>query len=152
MLDSQLPASIRRHSLWARSVLHCRHLSAEHSHFLYLQSSVFNVRAQEDFFYVLILLRGCFRLWKRPILENSCVAECLVTSQEGLAYMDLVCQLKRSRDSADGIATGYGLDDRGVGVRVTVVSRIFSSPHRPDGLWSPPNLLFNGYRGLFPRG
>jgi hypothetical protein len=25
-----------------------------------------------------------------------------------------------SRDSVDGIATGYGLDDRGVGVRVPV--------------------------------
>jgi hypothetical protein len=28
--------------------------------------------------------------------------------------------LKKSRDSAVGIATGYGLDDRGVGVRVPV--------------------------------
>jgi hypothetical protein len=44
------------------------------------------------------------------------------------------------------------LDDRGVGVRVAVESRIFSSPDRPDRLWGPTNLLFNGYRGLFPRG
>jgi hypothetical protein len=51
----------------------------------------------------------------------------------------------RSRDSVVGIATGYGLDDRGVGVRVLVGSRIFSSPRRPD-------LLSNGYRGLFHRG
>jgi hypothetical protein len=43
-----------------------------------------------------------------------------------------------SRDSAVGIATGYGLDDRGVGVRVPVVSRIFSSSCRPDWLWGPP--------------
>jgi hypothetical protein len=34
-----------------------------------------------------------------------------------------------------------GLDDRGVGVRVPVGSRIFSSPR------SPPNLLSNGYQG-----
>jgi hypothetical protein len=34
----------------------------------------------------------------------------------------------RSRDSVDGIATGYGLDDREVGVPVPVESRIFSSP------------------------
>jgi hypothetical protein len=32
------------------------------------------------------------------------------------------------------IATSYGLDDRGVGVRVPVGSRIFSSPNRPDRL------------------
>jgi hypothetical protein len=41
----------------------------------------------------------------------------------------------RSRDSVVGIATGYGLDDRVVGVRVPVGSRIFSSPRRPDQLW-----------------
>jgi hypothetical protein len=54
----------------------------------------------------------------------------------------------RSQVSAVGIATNYGLDDRGVGVRVPVGSSIFSSPDRPDRLWGPPNLLSNGYRGL----
>jgi hypothetical protein len=55
------------------------------------------------------------------------------------------------RDSVVGIATGYGLDDRGVGVRVPVGSRIFSSPRRSDRLWGPPSILSNGYRGLLPR-
>jgi hypothetical protein len=56
----------------------------------------------------------------------------------------------RSRDSAVGIATGYGLDDRGFGVRVPVGSTIFSSARHPDRLWGPPSLLYNGYRGLSP--
>jgi hypothetical protein len=54
---------------------------------------------------------------------------------------------KVSQVSIVGIATGYGLDGRGVGVRVPVGPRIFSSPSRPDRLWGPPNLLSNGYRG-----
>jgi hypothetical protein len=45
----------------------------------------------------------------------------------------------RSRDSAVGIATGYGLADRGVGFRVSVGSRIFSTSSRPVfGPTQPP--------------
>jgi hypothetical protein len=57
----------------------------------------------------------------------------------------------KNRGSSVGIATGYGLDNRGVGVLGPVVSRMFTS-YRPDRLWGPPNLLSNGYWGLFPRG
>jgi hypothetical protein len=45
---------------------------------------------------------------------------------------ETTAHLAWNRDSSVGIATGYGLDDRGVGVRVPVGSRIFSSPRRPD--------------------
>jgi hypothetical protein len=53
-----------------------------------------------------------------------------------------------SPDNAVGIATGYGLDDRGIGVRVPAESRIFSSPRHPDRFWGPPNLLSNGSLGV----
>jgi hypothetical protein len=48
-----------------------------------------------------------------------------------------------NRDSAVGIAPGYGLDARGVGVRFPVESRIFSSQRLSDrpilsnGYWEP---------------
>jgi hypothetical protein len=57
---------------------------------------------------------------------------------------------KRNWDSVVGIATGYRLDDQGIGVQVLVGSIIFSSPHRPDRLWGLPNLLPNGYGGGAP--
>jgi hypothetical protein len=55
-----------------------------------------------------------------------------------------------SRDSAVGIGTGYRQDGRGVGVRIPVGSRIFSSIHHPDWLWDPPSLLPMGTGGSFP--
>jgi hypothetical protein len=57
----------------------------------------------------------------------------------------------KNRDSVVSIAIGYWLDDRGIGVRDPVRSRIFSSPRRPDGFWYPPSPLSNEYRGLFLR-
>jgi hypothetical protein len=38
------------------------------------------------------------------------------------------------------------LDDRGIGVRVSVGSRILIPPYCPDRLWGQHNLLSNGYR------
>jgi hypothetical protein len=54
-------------------------------------------------------------------------------------------------DSSVGIATSYGLDEREVGVGVPVESRILTSPRGRDRLSGSPNLLSNGYRGLFGR-
>jgi hypothetical protein len=56
------------------------------------------------------------------------------------------------RDSAIGMATGYGLAGQGVGVRVPIGSKIFTSPRRPHQLWGPPNRLSNEYHGIFPQG
>jgi hypothetical protein len=53
---------------------------------------------------------------------------------------------RRSRDRTVGIANGNGLEDREVGVRVPVGSRIFFSPRRPNRLWDPTSLPSSGYR------
>jgi hypothetical protein len=51
--------------------------------------------------------------------------------------------------SALSIATGYGLDGKGVGVRFPIGARFLFSLHRPDLFWSSPSLLSNGYQGSF---
>jgi hypothetical protein len=59
--------------------------------------------------------------------------------------------LTRIRGSVVGIATGYGLEDRGVGVRVPIGSRNLSL-YRWDRLWNPSNLLSNGETAALSRG
>jgi hypothetical protein len=56
------------------------------------------------------------------------------------------------RGRSVGVATGHVLVERKDGVRVPERSRIIALPHRPDRLWGPPDLLPNGYKGLFSRG
>jgi hypothetical protein len=65
-------------------------------------------------------LQWILRYLYKPILKNL--------------HSQYVC-----RDSVVGIATGHGLDDRGVGVLIPVVSRIFSTSSRPAlGFTQPP--------------
>jgi hypothetical protein len=53
-----------------------------------------------------------------------------------------------SRGSSVSIVSDYGLDDRG---SIPDRGRGFFLPlaFRPDRLWGPPSLLYNGYRGSF---
>jgi hypothetical protein len=51
-------------------------------------------------------------------------------------------------DGAVGVETGYGL--KGPGFDSWQRQDMFCSPNRPDRLWGPPRLLFNGYRGSVP--
>jgi hypothetical protein len=55
----------------------------------------------------------------------------------------------KRRDSPVGIVTGYGLDDRGIAVRVSVRSSMSTSSYCRDRLWGQASLLSNEY---FPRG
>jgi hypothetical protein len=70
--------------------------------------------------------------WK--VGHNKCNAlvkiECVWTRRDSVFYS----RFQGSRFSVVGVATGYGL---GVGVRVLIGSRIFSSPRRPDRAVGP---------------
>jgi hypothetical protein len=54
----------------------------------------------------------------------------------------------QSWDSPVSISTGYRLDDREAGVRLSVVSRMFPSARRPHRPCDPPSLLSNGNREI----
>jgi hypothetical protein len=76
---------------------------------------------------------------------------------EGLlcfAYRDINVELYDDYfNSSVDITTGYGLDGRGVAVRVPVRARVFFFPRRPDRFWGTASFLSSGYREYsFPRG
>jgi hypothetical protein len=59
----------------------------------------------------------------------------------------------RSRGSSGSIVSGYGLDDWAIEVRSSAGAEDLSSSlcvQTDSG--APPSLLYNGYRGFFPRG
>jgi hypothetical protein len=102
-----------------------------------------------------------FDIWKRALLSERILDSKLnIESQhEATGYEGRVGQIWgggkkpcRSRVSEVDIATGDGLDDRGVGVRVPGGSRIFSSPRRPDRPWGPPKLLSTSTGWVFSGG
>jgi hypothetical protein len=82
-----------------------------------------------------------------PAIPSTCV---VLQNGDKFNFSRILPFKLPSRDSVVGIATGYGLDDRGIGVQIPIGSRIFSSPRLSDRLWGPPNLLSNGYWELFP--
>jgi hypothetical protein len=100
-------------------------------------------------FYLSVYLSVSFHLSLHTSLISESYAIILL-SVYPLILISRLMTLPWNRDSAVGIATAYGRDDRGVGVRVPVGSRIFSSC-RPYRLWGPPNLLYNEYLRLFPQ-
>jgi hypothetical protein len=66
-------------------------------------------------------------------------------------FLVIIIEREGSRDSAVGIATGYGLDDRGIGVLVPLGSRIvFTSSSPALGPTQSPIQWVPG--GSFPRG
>jgi hypothetical protein len=65
--------------------------------------------------------------------------------------MEFCLIIFRMTTIAQSTGTGYGLNDRGVGIEVLVEATFFFSPRRPDRFCGYHNLLSNWYRGLFPQ-
>jgi hypothetical protein len=65
-------------------------------------------------------------------------------------FLRHICPVSRSRNSAVGFATGCGLENRRVEVRVPVDARIFSSPRCPDRFWDQSRILSSEQRGSYP--
>jgi hypothetical protein len=86
------------------------------------------------------------------VLQNEwiCVIESLFLASLDLPNFLIGTIYCRSRGSSVSIVSDYGLNDRcSIPDRGSV---FFLQPLRPDRLWGPPSLLYNGYRGSFPRG
>jgi hypothetical protein len=80
--------------------------------------------------------------------QNRSLSQLKVQLQKystAITAIQKVCrQVRGSLDSAVSIATGYGLDGRGIRVRI-LVGQEFSLLH--VGLWDPSSLQSNGYQG-----
>jgi hypothetical protein len=91
------------------------------------------MRASVVYIYVLLTAVGLMpggNVYKDSIFSK----ETTPTSNENSRIHRTNFHSTRSRDSVVGIATTYGLDERAIGVRVPVGSRIFYFPNRPDRL------------------
>jgi hypothetical protein len=67
-------------------------------------------------------------------------------------YFKVLFHIFGSRGGSVGIATGYGLDDRGVGFRAPVGSRIFFFPRRRVRFCGPLASYPVGSSGSFRGG
>jgi hypothetical protein len=83
----------------------------------------------------------------QPRLSTADHAASFVAHRIPVYIFILYSVLSKSLGSAVGIATGYGMGNRDVGVQVRVGSRIFTSPYHLDRIWGLHSLLSNGYRG-----
>jgi hypothetical protein len=81
-------------------------------------------------------------------LRSKNLHTCLLLALTDQSQSNNICTagLIWSRDSAVGVATGYGLDDRWAGVRVSIGSRILYSSLCLERVWGPPSFLPSGYR------
>jgi hypothetical protein len=90
--------------------------------------------------------------WTALCSTQGIVEKCIQKFSRKILNKESTSKIWEAGITQSVIATGYRLDGRGVGVRVPVEVRFFSSSSRPDRFWSPLSLLSNGYRGFFLQG
>jgi hypothetical protein len=95
------------------------------------------------------MLRSLLRLLvNAKVVPSSPILVNLIMQFICSSEMPVLTRATRHNFSEDGIllslsfpyniATGYGLQHRGIGIRLPVVLRMFIPQHRPDRLWGPP--------------
>jgi hypothetical protein len=89
--------------------------------------------------YTILLVTSIIHLWEYKTENHECHLE-HDAAQPG--RHSAKC-LRKLLPLSSGLParTGYGVDDLGVGFRVPLGPRIFTSPRHPDRFWGPPSLL-----------
>jgi hypothetical protein len=87
--------------------------------------------------------------WKQVVIVIYSIQRRITNWLANLIIRELI-EDWRSRNSLLGIATGYGLDDRGVGVRVPAGSRIYLLYVVQTGCGVHPTSYRMCTRGIFP--
>jgi hypothetical protein len=106
---------------------------------------------------LLRVLLACSRIFLKSVLRYKFLI--LATYYPDTVYLReqwcedpwLFFEAKRGprAKSLGNVGLGYGLD--GPGAEFLWRQGMFLSPERPDRLWGPPILLYNGYLGSLPR-
>jgi hypothetical protein len=95
-------------------------------------------------FYPCLLFIMCISVGERTSLQKVSAEEYPFDCHEVFCVRHLgTVTYTRSRDSSVGVASGYRLDDRGIGVWVTLGESF--SRCLPDWFWGPHILLFLWY-------
>jgi hypothetical protein len=86
----------------------------------------------------------------KKLTHASCIW-CMTFNNWHYSHLQMICWLyidrSMSRCSPVSIVSGYGLDNRGIGVQSPAKAKgFFLEPLCPDRFWGPPSLLSNGYR------
>jgi hypothetical protein len=92
--------------------------------------------------------RSCAPTTQHSHLHRPCYMSCSPNCPNSILWPVPVA----AQGSSVNIVSDYGLDNRAIEVRFPAGAKDFFSSFCPHRLWGPPSLLYNWYRGSFPRG